>query len=223
VNDVIIGDKQAIYRAGVVKVLSREDGYVIAAVCPDLLQLYQAVETFQNAIIIVASTLKPDFKQLMRIKTTDRRRVIVIAENTDPFLQYTSQGANGVIFRCTTTPELVHCVRRVASGHTDVPPVGSQLAPDQDDVVGTNVRARLTTKELNIVSLVVRGMRNKEIASRLNTTEQVIKNYLFSVFNKAGVSGRLELALFTINHRALSAAAAKAAKLATPSTEFYVR
>jgi DNA-binding NarL/FixJ family response regulator len=209
-NEIIIGDKQAIYRAGVVKVLSREDGYVFVAVCPDLLQLYQAVEAFQSAIIIVASTLKPNFKQLMSRKPTHRSRVIVIAENADPLFQYSSQGANGIIFRCATTPELVHCVRRVASGHTEVLPVGSQLAPAQEDLVGTNVRARLTTKELNIVWLVVRGMKNKDIAVRLNTTEQVIKNYLVSVFDKAGVFGRLELALFTIHHRALSEAAAKA-------------
>jgi DNA-binding NarL/FixJ family response regulator len=80
------------------------------------------------------------------------------------------------------------------------------LRPD-DDSVGTRVRDRLTPKELKIVALIVQGCKNKEIAVRLCTTEQVIKNYLRSIYDKTGVSDRLELALFTIHHRMLAEAA----------------
>jgi DNA-binding NarL/FixJ family response regulator len=54
----------------------------------------------------------------------------------------------------------------------------------------------------------VQGYKNKEIATQLGTTEQVIKNYLRNVYDKIGVSDRLELALFTIHHRILNEAAA---------------
>ena len=77
----------------------------------------------------------------------------------------------------------------------------------EEDLVGTRVRDRLTPKEMRIVALIVQGCKNKEIAVRLNTTEQVIKNYLRSVYDKTGVSDRLELALFTIHHRILAEAA----------------
>jgi DNA-binding NarL/FixJ family response regulator len=60
---------------------------------------------------------------------------------------------------------------------------------------------------MRIVALIVQGCKNREIASRLKTTEQVIKNYLRSVYDKTGVSDRLELALFTIHHRVLAQAA----------------
>ena len=73
--------------------------------------------------------------------------------------------------------------------------------------MGCRVRDRLTPKELKIVALIVQGCKNKEIAVRLNMTEQVIKNYLRSVYDKTGVSDRLELALFTIHHRILAEAA----------------
>src|SRR2546425_786989 len=56
----------------------------------------------------------------------------------------------------------------------------------------------------------------KEIASQLGTTEQVIKNYLRNVYDKIGVSDRLELALFTIHHRILNEAAAATAAASTP-------
>jgi DNA-binding NarL/FixJ family response regulator len=62
-----------------------------------------------------------------------------------------------------------------------------------------------------IITCITQGKRNKEIAFQLGTTEQVIKNYLRNVYDKIGVSDRLELALFTIHHRILNEAAAATA------------
>src|SRR5207302_8929635 len=64
-------------------------------------------------------------------------------------------------------------------------------------------KARLSPKELSIISYVTQGMRNKEIASEVGTTEQVIKNYLRKIYDKLGVSDRLELALYCIHHQLL--------------------
>ena len=75
------------------------------------------------------------------------------------------------------------------------------------DSVGMWVRDRLTPKEMQIVALIVQGCKNKDIATQLGTKEQVIKNYLRSIYDKTGVSDRLELALFTIHHRMLAEAA----------------
>uniref|UniRef100_E6QLN7 HTH luxR-type domain-containing protein n=1 Tax=mine drainage metagenome TaxID=410659 RepID=E6QLN7_9ZZZZ len=61
---------------------------------------------------------------------------------------------------------------------------------------------------MRIVALIVQGCKNREIAFRLKTTEQVVKNYLRSIYDKTGVSDRLELALFTLHHRVLAEAAA---------------
>ena len=74
-------------------------------------------------------------------------------------------------------------------------------------MVGTRVRDRLRPKEMRIVALIIQGLKNREIALRLKTTEQVIKNYLRSIYDKTGVDDRLELALFTIHHRVLLHAA----------------
>ena len=50
------------------------------------------------------------------------------------------------------------------------------------------------------MSCVTQGMKNKEIALRVGTTEQVVKNYLRKVYDKLGVADRLELALYCLNH-----------------------
>ena len=135
-------------------------------------------------------------------------RGIVIAENNDSSAPYLQQGFRGVVYRSVSGAALVECVRRVAAGETWLPPQLMQPDSPEEDMVGTRVRDRLTPKEMRIVALIVQGCKNREIALRLKTTEQVIKNYLRSVYDKTGVSDRLELALFTIHHRVLAQAAA---------------
>ncbi len=65
---------------------------------------------------------------------------------------------------------------------------------------GARPKVQLTPKETLIVSCVTQGMKNKEIAIRVGTTEQVVKNYLRKVYDKLGVADRLELALYCLSH-----------------------
>ena len=61
-------------------------------------------------------------------------------------------------------------------------------------------RDRLTIKEIQVASLVWQGLTNKDIAAVLGTSEQVVKNYLRTTFDKLGVWTRLELALYVASH-----------------------
>ena len=117
-----------------------------------------------------------------------------------------------MIGRNINGPDLVDSVRRVARGERLLQRT-SVTTLQAADTVGTRVRDRLTPKEMQIVALIVQGCKNKDIANQLGTKEQVIKNYLRSIYDKTGVSDRLELALFTIHHRALSDAATKVGNL----------
>jgi len=59
---------------------------------------------------------------------------------------------------------------------------------------------RLTTKEVQVATLVWQGLTNREIACVIGTTEQVVKNYLRNTFDKLGVWSRLELAMYVASH-----------------------
>ena len=61
-------------------------------------------------------------------------------------------------------------------------------------------RDRLTARELEVATLVWKGLTNREIAQLIGTTEQVVKNYLRTTFDKLGVWSRLELAMYVANH-----------------------
>jgi len=207
-NKIILADSQAIFRAGTAKVLALDDDLRIIAQCSDTERMMHAITTFPGAVVIFASVLKPELTRLRVVLETMGSRGVVIAENSEapgPFLQ---QGFHGVIFRNTTGSALVECVRRVAAGEVWQPLQAMLAEVPEEDMVGTRVRDRLTPKEMRIVALIVQGCKNREIAIRLKTTEQVIKNYLRSIYDKTGVSDRLELALFTLHHRVLAEAAA---------------
>lgn len=210
-NKIILADSQAIFRAGTAKVLAMDEDSRIIAQCSDLDRLYHAITTFPGSIVLFAASLRPDFTRMKMLLETVGSRGIVIAENGEAAGSYLQQGFRGVVFRSVNGPALVECVRRVAAGETWVPPQLMQHNSSDEDMVGTRVRDRLTPKEMRIVALIVQGCKNREIASRLKTTEQVIKNYLRSIYDKTGVSDRLELALFTIHHRVLAQAAAEVA------------
>jgi len=207
-NKIILADSQAIFRAGTAKVLAMDDDLRIIAQCTDLDRLHHAVTTFPGSIVLFAASLRPDLDRLRTLFEATGSRGIVIAENSDAAGTYLQQGFRGVVFRSVTGNALVECVRRVAAGETWLPPQLMQPDSPEEDMVGTRVRDRLTPKEMRIVALIVQGCKNREIALRLKTTEQVIKNYLRSIYDKTGVGDRLELALFTIHHRVLAQAAA---------------
>ena len=208
-NKVILADSQAIFRAGTAKVLAMDEDLRIIAQCTDLDRMYHAIGTFPGAIVLFAASLRPDFARLHMLLETSGSRGVVIAENHESAGSYLQQGFRGVVFRNVTGPALADCVRRVAAGEVWQPPQIMQPESPEEDMVGARVRDRLTPKEMRIVALIVQGCKNREIALRLRTTEQVIKNYLRSIYDKTGVSDRLELALFTIHHRVLAQAAAE--------------
>jgi DNA-binding NarL/FixJ family response regulator len=209
-NRIILADNQAIFRAGTAKVLAMEDDFRIIAQCGDADRLYQILETFRGATLLFASALKLNVHHLIERTRTQGSHSIVIAENHEPTNSYLSAGVHGVVHRSATGPALIDCARRVTHGERGVQAAGGGAGIQDEDLVGARVRDRLTPKEMKIVALIVQGCKNKEIAMRLATTEQVIKNYLRSIYDKTGVSDRLELALFTIHHRMLAEAAAAA-------------
>jgi len=100
----------------------------------------------------------------------------------------------------------VECLRKVAQGEPwlDRQGVSWVLSAYRNQSTrpnGSRPKVQLTPKESLIVSCVTQGMKNKEIALRVGTTEQVVKNYLRKVYDKLGVADRLELALYCLNHR----------------------
>jgi DNA-binding NarL/FixJ family response regulator len=206
-NRIILADNQAIFRAGAARVLALEDDMRIVAQCEDLARLSNAIDTWRGAILLFSSSMQLDVNAVIAHTRAAGIRTIYIAENGSEVPDELARALDGVLFRNVAGPGLLECIRRVAAGqhsfqHSNVTSILAQ------DSVGARVRDRLTPQEIQIVALIVQGCK-----TQLNTKEQVIKNYLRSIYDKTGVSDRLELALFTIHHRVLAEAAAHASDL----------
>jgi len=208
-NRLILADNQTIFRAGAARVLALEDDMRIVAQCEDGERLFAAVEAQRGSVLLVSTSLRLELRDLLARSRSAGSRTILLAENTEQIAEDLAGLFDGVLSRNVPGSELVDCVRRVAQGQHFVQR-SNVTTMQATDNVGTRVRDRLTPKEMQIVALIVQGCKNKDIATQLGTKEQVVKNYLRSIYDKSGVSDRLELALFTIHHRALAEAAAKA-------------
>ncbi|GAC1415103.1 MAG: response regulator transcription factor [Acidobacteriaceae bacterium] len=211
-NRIILADNQAIFRAGAARTLALEDDMRIVAQCEDATRLSTAIDSFRTCVLLFSSSLSLDSIAVTERARTAGHHPILIAENGFELPDHLARALDGVIFRGVDGPTLLEVIRRVSQGHrcvhaTNITSIAAQ------DTVGARVRDRLTPKEMQIVALIAQGLKNKAIATQLGTKEQVIKNYLRSIYDKTGVSDRLELALFTIHHRNLAEAAARAADL----------
>jgi DNA-binding NarL/FixJ family response regulator len=211
-NRIILADNQAIFRAGAARVLALEDDIRIAAQCDDMAKLFAAIDGLRGSIVMISSSLRPDLKELLAKTQASGSRLIVVAENAEKIAEDIAMLLDGLLCRNVGGTDLVDCVRHVARGERFVQRT-NLTTMQASDSVGARVRDRLTPKEMQIVALIVQGCKNKDIASQLGTKEQVIKNYLRAIYDKTGVSDRLELALFTIHHRALADAAARAGQM----------
>lgn len=205
---IILADNQAIFRTGVAKVLAVEDDLRIVAQADSTEKMMMALEKFHASVMIFGSDLQANLQDVVDAARRLKTKLVLIADTGQDSRHYLANGVSGVIYRNVSGEALVQCVRKVNKGETWVQDTHESKETAENDLVGARVRDRLTAKELKIVALIVQGYKNKEIAVQLGTTEQVIKNYLRNVYDKIGVSDRLELALFTIHHRILAEAAA---------------
>ena len=120
-------------------------------------------------------------------------------------LELFRRGAHGIVSREVEPELLVDCLRKVVAGETWLDGQGIRWVMEAyrnqtGRPAGARPKVQLTPKETVIVSCVTQGMKNKEIALRVGTTEQVVKNYLRKVYDKLGVADRLELALYCLSH-----------------------
>ena len=207
--NVVIADHQAIFRAGIAKILAVEDDLRIVGQPASMQQLHVCLDKLRTEVLLLSSGFTPNIAEIGEAARSRCVSVIILAESSEAAAQFTKPGVKGVVYRSVPGDCMVDTVRRIARGETYIQPyTGSDTDPHQD-TVGNRVQARLSEKEIRIMAAVVRGYKNRDIAMQLFTSEQVVKNALRNIFDKTGVSDRLELALFVLHHRVLAQATAE--------------
>src|SRR5437868_6647038 len=209
---IILADTQAIFRAGLRKIFALEDDIRVVGQAETLAQTLSAAKKFSADILMFEAALAPNppeaVSDILR-QTPNLRVVVVTAEpNQELTLELFRRGAHGIVSREVEPEVLVDCLRQVAKGEPwlDKQSINWVLTAYRTQAarpMTSRTKLQLTPKESLIASCVTQGMKNKEIALKVGTTEQVVKNYLRKVYDKLGVADRLELALFCLHNRVL--------------------
>lgn len=207
---VLVADTQAIFRAGLRKIFALEDDIRVVGQAESLAQTLSAVQKFSADILIFEAALAPNppdtVSDLLRQCASCRLVVVLQEPDQEMTLELFRRGVHAVVSKEIEPEMLVECLRRVSEGEPWLEPRWVTWVLDAYRTqgmrpAGSRPKVQLTPKESLIVSCVTQGMKNKEIALRVGTTEQVVKNYLRKVYDKLGVADRLELALYCLNHR----------------------
>jgi DNA-binding NarL/FixJ family response regulator len=207
---IVLADSQAIYRVGMRKIFALEDDIRVIAQVDTLAGLHGAVQRFPTDIVLLEGSLIAGTTDAIPelVRRAPQLKIIVQSAQTDESntVELYRRGVRGIIPRSISPDLLVKCVRKIAAGETwidnqSVNWVIEAYRSQATALTSPRSQPRLSPKELAIITCITQGKRNKEIAYQLGTTEQVIKNYLRKVYDKLGVSDRLELALYCLHHQ----------------------
>src|SRR5579864_777810 len=207
---IILADSQAIYRVGIRKIFALEDDLRVVAQADSLDNLRSAVERYPSDVVLLEGAMISNspsaIAEILRIAPAAKVIIQAVANDESHTVELYRSGVRGIISRSISPDLLVRCVRRIAAGETwidnqSVNWVIEAYRAQAAALVSPKSQPRLSPKELAIIGCITQGKRNKEIAFQLGTTEQVIKNYLRKIYDKLGVSDRLELALYCLHNK----------------------
>ena len=209
---ILIADDHTIFRDGLRRLLESEPEFQVTGEAADGAEALQLSQQLKPDILLLdlamprmpgLETLRELSSQASPVKTI----LLTAAIEKRQIVEALQMGARGVIMKDAATTLLMKGIRTVMAGQfwvgreavadmvTYLRDKAAQQPPPPGKAYG------LTKRELEILSTIVSGLSNKEIAQKFSLSEDTVKHHLTNIFDKVGVSSRLELALFAINHR----------------------
>jgi DNA-binding NarL/FixJ family response regulator len=214
---ILIADDHPIVRDGLKKLLLLEEDFDVVGEAGDGREVLDRVRELDPDVLLLDLRM-PNLDGLSTLQalqqTSKRTRVIILtaSEDKNEFVQAMKLGCSGIVLKQTAPDLIVKSIRKVNSGeiwldsHTTAA-VMRQFSTGLEGSGGAGgagggkgrERSPLSTREREIVALVAQGYKNKEMAEKMFISEQTVKNHLHNIFDKLGVSDRLELALYAIH------------------------
>ena len=202
---VAIVDDHPIFRAGVKHLLEADPGFEVVGEGTDGFDVARVVNDARPDVLLldVAMPKLSGVDALVNLPAGGTRVLLLTAAiDAGDVLRAIQLGAHGVMLKDAASPLLLQGIQRVADGKFVI---GSDVMSGMSQALarlseGSEKKFRLTPREMEVTIAVANGASNRDIAQQLSISLQTVKHHMTAIFDKTGVSTRLELALFAINH-----------------------
>ena len=210
---IVIADDHPVFRHGLRRLLEAEPGLQVVGEAGDGAEAVAVVRRLKPDILLLDLAMPgvPGLEALSELAGSSapvRTILLTAAVETPQIVEALQLGARGVVLKHSASQLLLKSIRTVMEGQYWV---GRDTVSNLVETLRTLMPSRekkaarrtfnLTPRELEIIGAIVEGYTNKDIAQKFSLSEQTVKHHLTNIFDKLGVSNRLELALFAVNHR----------------------
>jgi DNA-binding NarL/FixJ family response regulator len=209
---ILIADDHGLFRDALRKLLEMEEDFEVVGAATDGAEAVRLARELKPDVLLLDLAMPrltgiEALRELASGASPVHTVLLAGAVEKRQILEALQLGARGVVLKDAATQLLLKCIRCVMAGEywvgrdrvSDLLETLRQMAP-----TGTPPAPGahgLTPRERDIVAAIVAGQANKDIARSLGISEETVKHHLTSIFNKLGVSNRLELALLAVNQR----------------------
>lgn len=207
---ILIADDHRMFREAIRHLLEAEQHFEVAGEAANGEELVKLASATQADVLLLDLAMPGRLSGVDALAEIEARnipiRTIVLTGSTDSglIMQAVRLGARGVVLKDASIELLTKCIGRVVAGEYWI---GHERMAQLVEMVrhheGETRRPAdmLTRRERQVVAAVAQGATNREIAAQYGMSAQTVKNHLSNIFDKLGVSTRLELALFAVNHK----------------------
>lgn len=216
--NILVADDHTLLRQGIKNVLELESDIKVIGEAADGEEAVALTEKLEPDILLLDMNMpKINGLEVTRkvIRDARKTKVVILSINDDEnyVVEVIKAGASGYLLKDIDPGLLVKALRTVQEGNNFIyPPLASRIfgdtsgSKDQYDFMIAKLQERrrdekLTHREIDVLSLICKGMSNQEIANTLYLSEKTVKNHLTNIFRKINVNDRTQAVLYALKHK----------------------